>query len=262
MSGSSDGYLGSLFGVSGKTALITGGATGIGRMIAAALVQAGAKVMIASRKGLDCVHVADEINALGGPGSAEGFAGDVGTAEGVAALVEAVQARTDRLHILVNNAGGPPPGDFRDWDRDTWVSALDQNMLSAIELIRLTIDGMAGRGFGRVINITSSTVRVPIPVLGLSNAARAGLTNFVFGLVPEISSKGVTINNLLPGPFDTNRLRNSKAITKHLTGNSVAGRVGDPAELGAMCAFLASRHCGYVNGQNILMDGGLYQGVF
>ncbi len=164
--------------------------------------------------------------------------------------------------ILVNNAGGPPPGDFRAWDRDTWIAALDANMLSAIELIRLSLDGMAGRGFGRIVNITSSTVRVPIPVLGLSNAARAGLTNFVFGLVPQVSAKGITINNLLPGPFDTNRLRNSKEITRHLTSNPVAGRVGDPDELGAVCAFLCSRHAGYLTGQNILIDGGLYPGSF
>ena len=135
-------------------------------------------------------------------------------------------------------------------------------MLSAIELIRLTADGMAERGFGRIVNITSSTVRVPIPVIGLSNAARAGLTNFVFGLVPEMSGKGVTINNILPGPFDTNRLRNSKEITSHLTKNPVAGRVGDPAELGATCAFLCSTQAAYMTGQNILIDGGLYPGAF
>ena len=166
------------------------------------------------------------------------------------------------VDILINNAGGPPPGDFHDWKRDDWISAVDQNMLTAIELIRLTIDGMADRGFGRIVNITSSAVRVPIPVIGMSNATRAGLSNFVFGLVPQYSSKGVTINNLLPGPFDTARLRNSKEITKHLTGNAVAGRVGDPAEMGAMCAFLCGQYAGYINGQNFLMDGGLYPGNF
>ena len=175
------------------------------------------------------------------------------------ALVEAAHGAPD---ILINNAGGPPPGDFRDWDRDTWISALDTNLLSAVELIRMTLDGMAGRGFGRIVNITSSTVRVPIPVIGLSNATRAALTNFVFGLVPSVSAKGVTINNLLPGPFDTNRLRNSKDITKHLTGNPVAGRVGDPSELGATCAFLCSSSAGYITGQNLLIDGGLYPGSF
>jgi len=185
-------------------------------------------------------------------------AGDVTDPATRAALV----AAAGPVDILVNNAGGPPPGDFRDWDRDTWIAALDANLLSAVELIRLVIDGMSVRGFGRIVNITSSTVRVPIPVLGLSNAARAGLTNFVFGLAPSVSAKGVTINNLLPGPFDTNRLRNSKEITRHLTSNPVAGRVGDPAELGAACAFLCSRYAGYITAQNLQLDGGLYPGAF
>ena len=245
-------------GLNGKTAIVCAASSGLGRACAMALAGEGANVVINGRTEETLNAAADEIRKAAPDVRVTPVIGSVTDAACRQAMVDAA----GMPDILVNNAGGPPPGDFRDWDRDTWVSALDQNMLSAIELIRLTIDGMAGRGFGRVINITSSTVRVPIPVLGLSNAARAGLTNFVFGLVPEISSKGVTINNLLPGPFDTNRLRKSKAITKHLTGNSVAGRVGDPAELGAMCAFLASRHCGYVNGQNILMDGGLYQGAF
>jgi 3-oxoacyl-[acyl-carrier protein] reductase len=178
------------------------------------------------------------------------------------AVRAALVAAAGEVDILVNNAGGPPPGDYRDWDRDVWIAAIDQNLLAAVELIRLTADDMAARGFGRIVNITSSAVRVPIPVIGLSNATRAALTNFVLGLVPQYSGKGVTFNNLLPGPFDTSRLRNSKDITKHLTGNAVAGRVGDPAEMGAMCAFLCSRHAGYLTGQNILMDGGLYPGSF
>jgi 3-oxoacyl-[acyl-carrier protein] reductase len=185
-------------------------------------------------------------------------AGDVTDAKVRASLVKA----SGKPDILVNNAGGPPPGDFRDWDRDAWIAALDANLFSAVDLIRLVVDGMTDRKFGRIVNITSSTVRVPIPVLGLSNAARAGLTNFVFGLVPTVSSSGVTINNLLPGPFDTNRLRNSKEITRHLTSNPVAGRVGEPDELGAACAFLCSRQAGYITGQNLLMDGGLYPGSF
>jgi 3-oxoacyl-[acyl-carrier protein] reductase len=188
----------------------------------------------------------------------ETVAGDVTDARVRVALVNA----SHEPDILVNNAGGPPPGNFRDWDRDTWIAALDANLLSAVDLIRLVIDGMTERKFGRIVNITSSTVRVPIPVLGLSNATRAALTNFVFGLVPSVSSSNVTINNLLPGPFDTNRLRNSKEITRHLTSNPVAGRVGDADELGAACAFLCSRHAGYISGQNLLMDGGLYPGSF
>lgn len=151
--------------------------------------------------------------------------------------------RGRRPDIVINNAGGPPPGDFRTWDRQVWIEALDTNLLSAVEMIRLTADGMAGRGFGRIINITSSTVRVPIPVLGLSNAARAGLTNFVFGLAPELSSKGIAINNLLPGPFDTSPLRNSKDLTLHLTRNPVAGRMGERRKkMRSGLAGLKSRH--------------------
>ena len=245
-------------GLKGKTAIVCAASSGLGRACAIALAAEGANLVINGRTKETLDEAAHDIADVAPGVSITPVIGSVTDPACRSALMEAAGSPD----ILVNNAGGPPPGDFRDWDRGTWVSALDQNMLSAIELIRLSVDGMADRGFGRIINITSSTVRVPIPVLGLSNAARAGLTNFVFGLVPEVSSRGVTINNLLPGPFDTNRLRESKPITKHLTGNSVAGRVGNPEELGAMCAFLASQHCGYVNGQNILMDGGLYPGAF
>jgi 3-oxoacyl-[acyl-carrier protein] reductase len=164
--------------------------------------------------------------------------------------------------ILVNNNGGPPRRDFRELDRKAIMDGVIGNMITPIELVKAVIDGMAERGFGRIVNITSSAVRVPIPVIGLSNAARAGLTGFVLGLVPQASAKGVTINNILPGPFDTDRLRNSKEITRHLTTNPVAGRVGDPDEIGALCAFLCSSHAGYLTGQNILIDGGLYPGNF
>lgn len=245
-------------GLKGKTAIICAASSGLGRACATALACEGVNVVINGRTRETLEAAARDIKGAAPDIDVKIVVGSVTDPSCRAAMVEAAGAPD----ILVNNAGGPPPGDFRDWDRETWISALDQNMLSAIDLIRLTVDGMADRGFGRIINITSSTVRTPIPVLGLSNAARAGLTNFVFGLVPEVSSKGVTINNLLPGPFDTNRLRKSKSLTSHLTGNKVAGRVGDPAEMGAMCAFLASRHCGYVNGQNIQMDGGLYPGAF
>ncbi|MEM5516296.1 SDR family oxidoreductase [Henriciella sp. AS95] len=245
-------------GLKGKTAIVCAASSGLGQACAMALAGEGVNVVINGRTTETLDQTAQDIRARFPDVEVTQVVGSVTDPVCRNKLVSAAGAPD----ILVNNAGGPPPGDFRDWDRETWISALDQNMLSAIELIRLTIDGMAERGFGRIINITSSTVRTPIPVLGLSNAARAGLTNFVFGLVPQVSAKGVTINNLLPGPFDTNRLRKSKEITKHLTGNKVAGRVGDPAEMGAMCAFLASQHCGYVNGQNIQMDGGLYPGAF
>lgn len=246
-------------GIAGKRAIVCAGSKGIGRGCAEALAREGVNLVINGRDSAALEETAAAIRADSPGVDVRTVAGSVTDAATREALVAAAEGTPD---ILVNNAGGPPPGDFRDWDRDVWIAALDANMLSAIDLIRLTIDGMADRGFGRIINITSSTVRVPIPVLGLSNAARAGLTNFVFGLAPSVSAKGVTINNLLPGPFDTNRLRNSKGLTMHLTTNPVAGRTGDPAEMGAICAFLCSQHAGYVTAQNLLVDGGLYPGAF
>jgi 3-oxoacyl-[acyl-carrier protein] reductase len=245
-------------GLQGKRAIVCASSKGLGFACARALAGEGAHLVMNGRDPDALDQAAQAIRSEVGGIEVQTVAGDITDASVRAALVNASGAPD----ILVNNAGGPPPGDFRDWDRDTWVTALDANLLSAVELIRLVIDGMASRKFGRIVNITSSTVRVPIPVLGLSNAARAGLTNFVFGLAPTVSSSGITINNLLPGPFDTNRLRNSKEITRHLTSNAVAGRVGDPDELGAACAFLCSRHAGYITGQNLLMDGGLYPGSF
>lgn len=245
-------------GIAGKQAIVCAGSKGLGRACAMALAREGVHVVVNGRDAAALNETAATIRHEAPGVRIEPVAGDVTDPATRAALV----AAAGPVDILVNNAGGPPPGDFRDWDRDTWIAALDANLLSAVELIRLVIDGMSERGFGRIVNITSSTVRVPIPVLGLSNAARAGLTNFVFGLAPSVSAKGVTINNLLPGPFDTNRLRNSKELTRHLTSNPVAGRVGDPAELGAACAFLCSRHAGYITAQNLLLDGGLYPGAF
>jgi 3-oxoacyl-[acyl-carrier protein] reductase len=245
-------------GLQGKRAIVCASSKGLGFACAKALAREGASLVMNGRHP-DALNRAAAALREEMPGAdIKTVVGDV-TSEGVrTALVEA----SGEPDILVNNAGGPPPGDFRKWSREAWIAALDANLLSAVELIRLVIDGMVSKKFGRIVNITSSTVRVPIPVLGLSNAARAGLTNFVFGLAPSVSSSGVTINNLLPGPFDTDRLRNSKEITRHLTSNPVAGRVGDPDELGAACAFLCGRQAGYITGQNLLMDGGLYPGNF
>ena len=245
-------------GIRGRNAIICAGSQGLGRACAIAVAQEGVNVCINGRDVHTLQKAADEIRATAPNVSVKTVVGSVTNPEVRAALVAAFP----EPDILLNNAGGPPPGSFRDFDRETWMAALDQNLFSAIELIRLTIDGMAKRRFGRIVNITSSAVRVPIPVIGLSNAARAGLTNFVLGLVPEFSSQGVTINNLLPGPFNTNRLRNSEEITKHLTTNRVAGRVGEPEELGAMFAFLCGTKSSYITGQNILLDGGLYPGNF
>jgi 3-oxoacyl-[acyl-carrier protein] reductase len=245
-------------GLQGKRAIICASSRGLGFACAKMLAREGVHIVMNGRDPEALDEAAEVIRSEARGIDIQTVAGDVTDARVRTSLVNA----SNEPDILVNNAGGPPPGDFRDWDRAAWLAALDANLLSAVDLIRLVIDGMIQRKFGRIINITSSTVRVPIPALGLSNAARAGLTNFVFGLVPSVSSSGVTINNLLPGPFDTDRLRNSKEIARHLTSNPVAGRVGDPDELGAACAFLCSRHAGYITGQNLLMDGGLYPGSF
>ena len=245
-------------GLQGKRAIVCASSKGLGLACAKTLAREGASIVMNGRHP-DALNRAAAALREEVPGAGiKTVVGDVTNESVRTALVEA----SGEPDILVNNAGGPPPGDFREWSREAWIAALDANLLSAVELIRLVIDGMVRKKFGRIVNITSSTVRVPIPVLGLSNAARAGLTNFVFGLAPSVSSSGVTINNLLPGPFDTDRLRNSKEITRHLTSNPVAGRVGDPDELGAACAFLCGRQAGYITGQNLLMDGGLYPGNF
>ena len=195
---------------------------------------------------------------------------DITTAEGRGKAL----AACPQPDILVNNAGGPPPGDFRDWDRDAWIRALDANMLTPIELIKATVDGMIERQFGRIVNITSSAVKAPIDILGLSNGARSGLTGFVAGLARKVARHNVTINNLLPGPFDTDRLRTNIELRAKAAGRPMAelrqaqmdanpaGRFGTPAEFGVACAFLCSAHAGYIVGQNILLDGGGYPGTF
>ena len=195
---------------------------------------------------------------------------DITTAEGRAQALS-VCPQPD---ILVTNAAGPPTGDFRDWSREDWIAALDANMLTPIELIKATVDGMMARGFGRIINITSSAVKAPIDSLGLSNGARSGLTGFVAGLARKTVARNVTINNLLPGPFETDRLAAIFSAAAASSGRTVdevsaARRAANPAkrfgtrqEFGATCAFLCSEHAGYINGQNILLDGGGYPGTF
>jgi 3-oxoacyl-[acyl-carrier protein] reductase len=195
-------------------------------------------------------------------------AADITTPQGRAAVFA---LRRD-FDIVVTNAGGPPPGDFRDWDRQAWIQALDANMLTPIELIKATVDGMAARGFGRVINITSSAVKAPIDILGLSNGARSGLSGFVAGLArtPRLAQANVTLNNLLPGGFAGDRLRSVVEKTGGNYEQEVARRLqviparrfGAPQEFGALCAFLCSAHAGYITGQNILIDGGAYPGTY
>ncbi|HRC37084.1 MAG TPA: SDR family oxidoreductase, partial [Rubrivivax sp.] len=215
---------------------------------------------------------AAELRALSPAVQVIAVAGDITTPEGRAAAL----AACPQVDILVNNAGGPPPGDFRDWDREAWIKALDANMLTPIELIKATIDAMAGRGWGRIVNITSGAVKAPIDVLGLSNGARTGLTGFIAGLARQsrVASRNVTINNLLPGPFDTDRLRATMIGAAQKSGQPLEAvmdarrklnptqRFGTADEFGAACAFLCSAHAGYINGQNVLMDGGAYPGTF
>lgn len=202
-------------------------------------------------------------------------AADITTPEGRAAVFSAAGGPGRDFDIVVTNAGGPPTGDFRDWNRDAWIKAVDANMLTPIELIQATVDGMAERGFGRIVNITSSAVKAPIDILGLSNGARSGLTGFVAGVSrSKIAASGVTINNLLPGKFDTDRLAATVTAAASKAGKSVqdvrsaqqaqipAGRYGSAEEFGAICAFLCSVHAGYMTGQNVLADGGAYPGTF
>jgi 3-oxoacyl-[acyl-carrier protein] reductase len=201
---------------------------------------------------------------------------DITTEAGRSAIWSVAGGPGKNFDIVVTNAGGPPSGDFREWDRDAWIKAVDANMLTPIELMKATIDGMASRGFGRIVNITSSAVKAPIDILGLSNGARSGLSGFVAGLSrnPSIAKHNVTINNLLPGAFDTDRLKGILQGTAEKTGKSVdelaqarrasapANRFGTPQEFGYTCAFLCSQHAGFINGQNILIDGGAYPGAF
>src|SRR5436190_10199190 len=189
-------------GIQGKWALVCAASKGLGKGCATALVREGVNVVITGRGAEALEATATELRAIGG-GEVRTVAGDITSAAGRAAAL----AACPQVDILVNNAGGPPPGDFRDWDRDVWIKALDANMLTPIELIKATIDGMIERKFGRVVNITSSAVKAPIELLGLSNGARSGLTGFVAGLARKVVRHGVTINNLLPGSFDTDRLR-------------------------------------------------------
>jgi 3-oxoacyl-[acyl-carrier protein] reductase len=256
-------------GLKGKTALVCASSKGLGRACALALAGEGVNVTLVARGREALEASAKEIAHLTGV-LVTTVACDITTAEGRALALGGCPAPD----ILVTNAGGPPTGDFRDWEREDWIAALDANMLTPIELIRATVDGMQSRGFGRIVNITSAAVKAPIDVLGLSNGARSGLTGFVAGLARKTVAYNVTINNLLPGPFDTDRLRTTAAGAAKASGKSVdevlaarragnpAGRFGDPAEFGAACAFLCSQHAGFITGQNWLMDGGAFAGTF
>lgn len=258
-------------GIAGRWALVCGSSRGLGWGCASALANEGVNLLMVARDAAMLEQAAGQIasTALRRGASIQVLrvAADIATPDGRAAVF-AVRREVD---ILVTNAGGPPPGDFRDWDRNTWLQAFDANMLAPIELMKATVDGMAARGFGRVINITSSAVKAPIDILGLSNGARSALTGFVAGLARtrKLAGANVTINNLLPGGFDTGRLKLVMAQAGKNYEDEVAnrlravpaGRFGTPDEFGAACAFLCSVHAGYLTGQNILVDGGAYPGT-
>ncbi len=255
-------------GINDRIALVCGGSKGLGRGCALALAQAKVNVFIVARNPDPIRETVRVLREQTGSYVA-GVVADVTTSEGRERALEACPAPD----ILVTNAAGPPPGDFRDWTRDNWIAAIDANMLAPIELIKSTIDSMIGKKFGRIINITSSAVKAPIDVLGLSNGARTGLTGFVAGLARSTAVHNVTINNLLPGSFDTDRLTGimqmlAKArsqpmdkVRSDLIAAVPAGRFGDPEEFGAACAFLASAKAGFITGQNLLLDGGAFPGT-
>ncbi len=256
-------------GIAGKKALVCAASKGLGRACAFALARNGVEVTIVARNREALEVTAQEIMSST-QAIVHTVEADITTSEGRRRALAAVPAPD----ILVNNASGPPPGDFRDWTRDHWIAALDANMLTPIELIKATVDGMISRKFGRIVNITSSAVKAPIDILGLSNGARTGLTGFVAGVARKTVRHNVTINNLLPGPFETDRLRatvqaSAKAANRPFDqmweerrASNPAGRFGDPAEFGEACAFLCSAHAGYITGQNLLLDGGAYPGTF
>lgn len=247
-------------GINGKRAIVCGASKGLGRACAESLAREGTEVTICARSSETLAETARAIGELNG-GRVTAVACDIATEAGRAAVLEACP----EPDILVNNAGGPPPGDFRDWQREDWIKALDANMLAAIFLIKATIDQMAERGFGRVVNITSGAVKAPIGILGLSNGARAGLTGFVAGIARDkkLAGRNVTINNLLPGAFATERLMgmfDEEAQAKRMK-TIPAQRFGNPPEFGELCAYLCSAQASYITGQNVLIDGGAFPGT-
>jgi 3-oxoacyl-[acyl-carrier protein] reductase len=250
-------------GLTGKRALVCASSKGLGRGCALALAQAGVDLVMNARGAEALEASAEAIRAETGV-AVTTVAADVTTPEGQAAVL----AAAGDVDILVTNAGGPPPGLWSDWDRDDFIAALDANMLAPIALMKALLPGMMARGWGRVVNITSQSVKAPIPALGLSNAARTGLTGYVAGTARQVAHAGVNINNLMPGMHDTDRATALDTGVSQAQGISMqeartqreasipARRYGTAEEFGAACAFLCSQHAGFIVGQNILLDGG------
>jgi len=256
-------------GIEGKWALVCGASQGLGYACAQALAQEGVNVVMAARTQSTLEAGRERIQAQT-RASIVAVQADVTTDEGRDRALNAAP----RIDILVTNAGGPPPGDFRELSRADWLAALEANMLAPIELIRQVVEPMIERRFGRIVNITSNAAKSPVDILCLSNGARAGLSGFAGGVARQIARYNVTMNNLLPGKFDTARLRSNNAARARRSGIALeaeterqaqaipAGRFGDPQEFGDICAFLCSARAGYLTGQNILVDGGAYPGLF
>jgi len=256
-------------GIAGKKAIVGGASAGLGKGCAMSLAREGVEVTIVARTQANIEAAAAEIRAATGV-KVTPVAVDINSDEGRAAILK-VCPEPD---IVVNNAGGPPTGNFRDWDRKAWMDALNGSMLGAVFMIKDVVDGMIARKFGRIVNITSHSVKAPIPILGLSNSARLGLTGFVAGVSREVAKHNVTINNILPGEFDTERHRsNTRAMAKVQNktyeearaarmAQIAAGRFGTPEEFGEICAFVCSIQAAYITGQNLLIDGGKYPGTF
>ena len=256
-------------GLKGKQAIVCASSRGLGRACAQALAEAGVNLVINGLNAERLAQVAEEIATAAGV-TVTPVACDVSTAEGQSKLLAACPAPD----ILVNNNGGPPLKDFRELDNDAMIDGINMNMLTPINLVQQVLDGMVERGFGRIINITSMTVKMPVAGLDLSSGARAGLTAFLAGIARTVADKNVTINNILPGYFATDRLdgvlnagmvrtgNDKETVAKELAAKVPANRFGDPKEFGNTCAFLASQYGGYITGQNILIDGGLNPSAF
>lgn len=256
-------------GITGRRALVFGGSKGMGHACARHLAEAGVEVCIAARTQATLIEAAAALRRDSGS-EVHWVVADLTTEAGRDTALSACP----EPDILVTVADGRPPGDFRDWGRADWHAALDAMMLGPIEMMRRTVDPMMARGFGRIVHIVSRSVKAPQPELGLSNGARSGLVGFVAGLARQVAPQGVTINNLLPGVFATDAQRRHVEALAQASGRAFeeiwrergagnpSGRFGDPSEIGALCAFLASRHAGYITGQSLLVDGGAHPGTF
>jgi len=256
-------------GIAGKKALVCASSKGLGLACAQSLAEEGVEVTMTARTAATLEEMADAVRQATGA-KITAVAGDITSDQGRAEAL----AACPNPDILVTNAGGPPAGDFRDWGYDEWTAALNANMLTPIFLIKAVVDGMIERKFGRIVNITSGAVKSPLAILGLSNGARAGLTGFVAGLARQVVEHNVTINGLLPGVFDTDRLNQNFHDSAKVAGITFeemresrrmanpAKRFGAPEEFGKMCAYVCSVHAGFINGQNLLLDGGAFNSTF